>query len=396
MKSNKELLYSKLKKITTDEYEKYLEEERNGFINIKHHPEDDNIVILNYNEKTTFERRWNHETMTARGLILDLTSATNNEIHVLASPFPKFFNIGENPEYEEGYQDWKVESVMEKMDGSLGISYYFNDEIRFATRGSFVSEQAIKATEIWREKYRQFHNMKIDVKVPVTYLVEIIYPENRVVVDYGKQEELVMLGITYISENSRIPESPYSDLKYEAELLKMKVAEEYKFSIDEMLNMKSMIDPNEEGWVVKFTNGKRLKIKGDQYMSVQRIMHGLSIKAKYKAWFEGRLDLYIMQLPEEFRGELESFREYVEEMTKVMGEIVASRLHSATENAESTDHKDFAKYVSSNYTKVHRGFIFEMKKTGKVPEDRIKYFIYKNYIDYEMGFDEWQKNSEIS
>lgn len=395
--TNKEILYSNLRTMNVEDFEKYLEEERNGFINIKVHPEDENILILNYTDATTYARHWTHETMTARGLILDVTDAINyDKIHILASPFEKFFNLGENPEYEEGMEEWEVESVMEKMDGSLGISYFFNDEIRFATRGSFTSEQAIKATQIWKEKYEHNHSMNVDAHVPVTYLVEIIYSDNRIVVNYGNKEELVMIGMRYIGDKvTENDDALYGDLRIESQNLGMNIARSYSHTFEEMLDMKERISAQTEGWVIKFTNGKRVKIKGREYLDVHRIMHGLSVKAKYKAWSEDRLNDYIMKLPEEYRDELEAFQEYIEVNKEAVMMLYQMYYCNAVKNSEND--KEFAQYVSMNFDKKIQKFIFRAKNNeGKIDEDYLKYTMYKNYIEHEKGFDEWKQTKQDS
>ena len=60
-----------------------------------------------------------------------------------------------------------------------------------ATRWSFTSEQAIRGMEILKRNYPVFD--KVWMK-EYAYLVEIIYPENRIVVDYGK-EKITLLSV---------------------------------------------------------------------------------------------------------------------------------------------------------------------------------------------------------
>jgi hypothetical protein len=69
------------------------------------------------------------------------------------------------------------------MDGSLGILFYYEDEWIMATRGSFTSDQAIKGLEIVKNNYFLDAFLR-----EYAYLVEIIYPENRIVVDYRKEK----------------------------------------------------------------------------------------------------------------------------------------------------------------------------------------------------------------
>lgn len=379
LESLKEILYSKLPTMKSEEYKKYLEESENGYINIKSHPEDENIKILCYTKLTVYEKRWNHETMTARGLIIDTTELSNNGlIYILAKPFDKFFNYGENPEYEKDINFSKIESVMEKIDGSLGISYFFNNEIRFATKGSFTSDQAIKATEMWKEKYSQNEDIGHYCRTPVTYLVEIIYPENRVVVDYKDSEHLVLLGVIYLFGS--IHDANRENVDWEAYRLNMSLAKQYKYKFEELIQMKDMLSANEEGWVIRFSNGKRLKIKGNEYLQVHRLMHGLSTKAKYKAWAENRIDEYILSLPEEFRPEIEGFKNKIDRIFEAQSKLIRMTFNQI---AKTDKKKEFALFVTENIPPELQKYMFAMYNTGRFPERMLKEDIYKNYGEYE-------------
>ena len=383
MKTLKERVYSNLETMTIEEYQKYVNEVDLNYIRMRKHPEDENIVILNYTDLTTWERRWNNETMTSRGLILDLTEAKDNGIiYILAKPFDKFFNYGENLDYEKDIDFSTVEYVTEKMDGSLGISYFFNNEIRFATRGSFTSDQAIKATQIWFDKYSRNFPMDGYPQSPYTILVEIIYPENRIVVNYGQEEELVMLGVRSVGNNVlSVDEVDYDILEDFGERLGMRVAPKNDFTIEAMMEMRKSISANEEGWILKFTNNKRLKIKGDEYCQVHRIKHGMSTKAKYLAWSEDRLQEYIMQLPEEFRDELEEF----EKQLNVWKDSQKLFLTLLFQDAKifTTDRKEFAEYVKKEVDKEYHKHMFKAYQNGAISEDMIRYDIYKDYEKYE-------------
>lgn len=389
----KETLYSNLQTITLEEYQKYVNEADLGYIKITSHPEDENVVILNYTEMATFEKRWNNETMTARGLILDLTDAINNDIiYILAKPFEKFPNYGSNE--IEGYEDdidfSETPTVMEKMDGSLGISYFFDGEIRFATRGSFVSEQAIKATEIWKKKYSKFANSMIDkyMLYPFTMLTEIIYPENRVVVDYNGLEDLVLLGAISIGKEHYGFEWSYTMCRHYARNLNMPIAERFILSIDEMMDLKKTMPANEEGFILRFSNNKRLKIKGDEYLQVHRIKHGMSDKAKFKAWAEESLKDYIMMLPEEFRPELDEFGDMLDKIKDSIY-ILLQTLYEVIE-IKTNDKKSFALMVNEVIKPEYRKFMFTAYVRKSIPVEMIREHIYKNYIEYLEVIDSWR------
>ena len=139
---------------------------------------EETLLILNYTNKCQFDRLWDEITMICRGLIVD------NDWNIIARPFTKFFNLGELTEA----LPYKKFNVYEKLDGSLGILYWINNIPFIATRGSFESEQAIKGTEM-------LFKYQLDIlDKNYTYLFEIIYPDNKIVVDYGTEEKLVLLA----------------------------------------------------------------------------------------------------------------------------------------------------------------------------------------------------------
>lgn len=151
-----------------------------GWLRVAKHPDAD-LFIWNYTEACQFEKHWTPETMMCRGLITDL------EGNVMSRPFPKFFNLGEI----EGDLPNEPFQVWDKIDGSLGIIYWIGDKAQVATRGSFVSEQAVNGTEILYNKYARVIPSLDRTK---TYLFEILYPANRIVVDYGGAEDLIHLA----------------------------------------------------------------------------------------------------------------------------------------------------------------------------------------------------------
>ncbi len=136
---------------------------RKDYINCRKHPELD-FLIWNYNNSCQFDRAWDKYTKMARGLITDLEGS------VIAKPFSKFFNLGEQEETMEKNLPNEIPEVTEKVDGSLGVQYTDGKEIYISTRGSFESDQAKWATE-WIQKRFTVE----DFKSGYTYLFEIIY-----------------------------------------------------------------------------------------------------------------------------------------------------------------------------------------------------------------------------
>jgi len=140
-----------------------------GLISERKHPNAD-LWIYNYTPVVQYDRLWDAITKSCRGLIMD--GAGN----VIARPFSKFFNLQEHQPSEIPNEPF---DVYEKMDGSLGIIYWIGNTPYIATRGSFESEQSIHATNVLHTRYAHLFN-KLNRKY--TYLVEILYPENRIVI----------------------------------------------------------------------------------------------------------------------------------------------------------------------------------------------------------------------
>ncbi|PTB97322.1 hypothetical protein C9994_03295 [Marivirga lumbricoides] len=222
------------------------------YVKVQKHPSEE-LYIYNYSAKAQYDRVWNDCTLNCRGLIL------NQSRDVIARPFPKFFNLGE---HEDQHIPNEVFEVYEKMDGSLGISYWIGDEPFIATRGSFNSHQSITANQLLRTKYID----ALDKLNPEnTYLFEIIYPENRIVVDYGNDEMLVLLAVI----NTQTGE--------EQELLDIgfPIVEKYD-GINDIGALKSMEAENKEGFVIRFQSGYRLKVKFEEYQRIHRIVTNVS------------------------------------------------------------------------------------------------------------------------
>lgn len=97
-----------------------------------------------------------------------------------------FFNLGEH----QGPLPTSPFRVLDKLDGSLGILYGLGSQQGIATRGSFTSDQAKRATGIFLARYRNYQPPQ-----GTTAVFEIIYPENRIVVDYAQESDLYHLGL---------------------------------------------------------------------------------------------------------------------------------------------------------------------------------------------------------
>ena len=256
---------------------------QDGLLDKQNHPTLP-LTIWNYTPKVQYEGLWDEITLQCRGLV------TDDKGKIIARPFRKFFNL------EEGkYTPTETFEVYAKLDGSLGIVFWYKDEWHIATRGSFVSDQAVKGKEML-DKY----NTKYGLYPGYTYLMEIIYPENRIVVDYKGAEKLVVLACFHSEKGV---EGRIDEMVNEG----WEIVKKYD-GISDYNTLKSIIKDDEEGFVVRFTNGDRVKIKGAEYLRLHKIMTNVSTTSIWEIMSEGgNLDEILNNVPDEFYNKIKQY-----------------------------------------------------------------------------------------
>jgi RNA ligase len=231
-----------------------------GYIKKRLHP-NGKLEIYNYTAKTHYENLWEKDTIECRGLIKDLDG------NVIARPFKKFFNFDplkhdiSNEKYD----------VYAKFDGSLGILYFYEDVPYIATRGSFDSPQALHATKLLHTKYA--HAIPV-LDRSLTYLFEIIYPENRIVIDYNTTDILILIGVIETKTGKDIRLDYGISNRYGGSYAGLPtVTRHEEKNITVLCNLNNK---NEEGYVIRLKDGTRYKIKFKDYVTLHGLKESLS------------------------------------------------------------------------------------------------------------------------
>jgi len=297
------------------------------------------LTIWNYTEKVQYENLWDEVTLMCRGLVTDDTG------DIVATPFQKFFNI------EEGkFEPTEKFEVYEKMDGSLGIVFWYRGQWVVATRGSFTSDQANKAREILRK-----YNTDIMFR-HLTFCFEIIYPENRIVLDYGTDEKLVLLG-TFDKNGKETDSSIWSQWGFD-------VVKKYD-GIKDYKQLKEMVKNDQEGFVVKFSNGDRIKVKGVEYLRLHKIMTNVTTTGIWEYLKNGEDVMELLKdVPDEFYKKIENYikelKYYYFQISEDVGKKFDYKMYGKYNDQEPiTDRKEFAEWVSTQ-PKHMSGILFRM------------------------------------
>ncbi|MGA1048572.1 MAG: hypothetical protein ACO3UU_11195, partial [Minisyncoccia bacterium] len=150
-----------------------------------------------------------------------------------------------------------------------------------------------------------------------TYLCEIIYPENMIVVNYGGESRLVLLGVIKTDTGEEISWDELSTFEG------WDLVERYDGISDYNL-LKGMVKSNREGFVVRFSNGSRVKIKGEEYLRLHRIMTCLSTTAIWEVLSNGGDILSTLtDVPDEFYDKIRQYsNKLVDKYNKIEDEYI--------------------------------------------------------------------------
>lgn len=318
------------------------------YLSVQKHPTED-LLIWNYTQKCQFDRKWTTETMMARGLVTDLVG------NLVARPFKKFFNFEEHTGEDSKLSKLPMNEafeVFDKVDGSLGILYFLPDGTpQIATRGSFVSEQAIEANKILSQMISE-KNIKFDPKMGYTWLFEIIYPENRIVVDYGDARTLVQLAVINIETGDELP--------IKTLLTPFTKVQSYD-GLTDFDSIKKFVRNNAEGFVIRFQSGVRCKLKYEEYVRLHRLVTGVNAKTIWDLLRHNEsLNELLEKVPEEFYDWVVKTKKDLEEEYN-LAEAVAWRDYEAVKDLKTrkVQAKKIFKIDSTREKKLS-GIIFKM------------------------------------
>jgi RNA ligase len=299
------------------------------------------LTLFNYTALAQYENTWNPFEIISRGLIINHVTG-----EIVARPFDKFFNWLEGGRRSNGH----IVAVTEKMDGSLGILYRAEGGYKIATRGSMRSAQGQWATDYLNQLYDL-----TDLPTEYTLLFEIIYPQNRIVVNYGGREDLVLLAVRNRFTGDYLPFFP--DV-YE-------LAMRYGFSLPQVHAFNDLvtiiescgaIDVDQEGYVVEFSDGQRFKFKGDRYRELHRIISALTFRNILRAVASNSLPQVLASVPDEF---LDSVRAWVAEIETAV-EDKRRAIQAIFETAPKDSRKDYALWVQQTQAREDWPYLFAL------------------------------------
>lgn len=298
--------------------------------------EREGLKLVTYSKTYQYEHnsvRWESLVQHCRGIIFD---ATDN-YKIVALPFSKFFNYGEGGIHYPS-EDAKIDAIYTKDDGSLFYAFFHHNKWHGTTRGSLNSDIGLIGQQMLDNIDKSSWNPQF------TYLFELIYPENRIVRDYGDMRNLIYLGMRNVRdgkmffglEQSNIYHTPYSN----------KWAFESQQAMIDWLNTRKGTEF--EGFVVHFSDGSIFKFKSEDYMRLHRIIAQFTFKRVLEAVQMHQEEEIRKALPEELIPEFDS---YVEMINAKIHEVIV-RVVDVVNMAPKNTRREFALWLQTYHKKT--------------------------------------------
>lgn len=350
--------------------------------------------VIDYNVafEDTFEGKTPRESMilcNLRGTCFD------KDGKIIRLMWHKFMNLNQNEEYSEKNFDLKYRHVVEeKLDGSLVAPISFNDSWKFGTRAGVtdVSEKAQRLMDSWHssdlEKYLAYKYFIEDcIALKLVPMFEFCSREQRIVIDYPVSK-LVLTGIrscrtgNYTVDIESFVNDPFIDI--------VPVVGREGSSVYDLSKIVKEWE-GREGVVVKFPDGRMVKIKADDYCLKHKALDGLRFeKDVLKMILTGKIDDVMPLVTPEVRERLAAYSSSVHARLKIANDEMVS-VFERNKNAPSK--KEFASLVMQSPYKTglfrmwdgqeYSLADFVLSKCGSSSSvEEVRHLIGKSFLDF--------------
>ena len=341
--------------------------------------QNENLLLMKYGI-IVWTTGFHKMAKLCRGKVIDM-----NTREIVSYPFDKFFNLNEVPETDESIikeyiNDADYIFATEKIDGSLvAITKLNNGKFLITTNGSFDNEQTDMAKKLIDEKYSEFKKVS---KNGFTYIFEIIYPENKIVIDYGNKKAMYLLAVRNLKTFNLV--SPEETRKFAADC-KFEMPAVYDFeNLDTMVNLAhTMKNANREGWVIRIGNKNgefMVKLKLDEYFEMHKAFGKITVPWVYRHLLIGDIDDFIAICHDDQKKEI---RQVIDTIGRVREQIEEKTVKEANEWLEKY-HITKEQFAENRETMIE--IINKVLSSGSnVKSFVIQYLKGKSYIENSIA-----------
>jgi RNA ligase len=259
---------------------------------------------------------------------------------LMARPLHKFKNVGESEETQPHVLPWgEPHHVLTKRDGSMIHTATVDGEIRLMTRAGLTetakqAEDWLRSSPLWSAYHRFFVFAE---KHGMTPIFEYTSPRNRIVVKY-EDDALTLLALRGKYTGAYIT---YDSMCGMARAFNISAVDAWDISTADVPAFLSYIADlkGEEGVIVRWHDGRMVKIKALEYLSMHRARDGLQHeKNVLEIVLRDKDDDVVAMLPVDESSRL---CEYAGTVRRSIARIAAETVEFAS-NRASMDRREFA------------------------------------------------------
>ena len=265
---------------------------------------DRRYVKFKYTAQTIYSGTWNRVTLHARGHVFNVSTGK-----CVLRPWDKFFNYSElvlsdhsfTPTYKasaaegmffpQNYDNEKLQGNLghfvatDKLDGSLCIAGTVDGKSMVTSSGAIHSEHSD-----WSRNWLESHNILGKFQPRFTYMFETIADVFLHPIKYD-YEGCTLLGII---DNDTGQELPFDCVERTAREWGIKAPQRVDItSLADAQKFAAGLPANKEGIVITFENGFKVKMKGEEFLKVHKLFHGLT-----PSYLMENFDIKSMTFPE--------------------------------------------------------------------------------------------------
>jgi RNA ligase len=182
----------------------------------------------------------------------------------------------------------------------------------------------------------------------------LIFPANRIVCNYGKEEGLYLIGARRVDDGYDYSHRYLQVLARYHEFPLVPIHEEK--SIESLLPLIAT-EKGVEGWVIRFPDGFRVKVKTEEYVKLHKLVTNLTPSRIRDMMLVGNatLDDFLSQLPDEVHKEAmrmaDDIRTYVDDEEKRLTALYQRLAPLAQDSRKAfalevmAHHRDDSKYL---------------------------------------------------
>lgn len=300
--------------------------------------------------------QWNiRAAMRREGRGIAFNTATGE---IVSRPFHKFFNVGEREDMDISILNFgAAHTVQDKVDGSMVRPIPTEFGIRWSTKMG-ITDTAMLA-ETWLVGHPEYYTLAEHfMQDGYTPIFEYVSPENRIVVDYGRRD-MILLAIRHNVTGEYMEPSELADVGHGFRIPVVTVYDPVDGDPTMYLSAVKASDALDEGIVIQWHNGHRAKVKTETYNILHKVKEASRTeRTLIQAIWDGKVDDLLPLLPEEDRARVQRFIAAYWRDVHTLGEDIFMLYNDMRDEYKTK--KDFALGTADSLTQMERACVFGM------------------------------------